>query len=199
MKALFKAGVVALAIASAAVPTLAEAQSRRDRDDRREDRRDRREDRWDRREDRHDRREDRRDRRHDGGPGSWDRREDRWDRREDRWDRREDRWDRREDRWDRRDGWWRGRSEFRDYRGRRNGYYFAPGYGYYRVAPTYYGYGWRRGHTVPHAYRRYVVHDPYFYNLRPAPRGHQWIYLDNDLVLIGITSGVIADIVFDVF
>ena len=167
MKALFKAGVVALAIASAAVPTLAEAQSRRDRDDRREDRRDRREDRWDRREDRH--------------------------------DRREDRWDRREDRWDRHDGWWRGRSEFRDYRGRRNGYYFAPGYGYYRVAPTYYGYGWRRGHTVPHAYRRYVVHDPYFYNLRPAPRGHQWIYLDNDLVLIAITSGVIADIVFDVF
>ena len=52
---------------------------------------------------------------------------------------------------------------------------------------------------MPHAYRRYVVHDPYFYNLRPAPRGHQWIYLDNDLVLIAITSGVIADIVFDVF
>ena len=194
MKALFKAGVVALALTSVAAPTLAEAQSRRDRDDRREDRRDRRED---RREDRWDRRDDRREDRWDRRDG---RRDDRWDRRDDR---RDDRWDRRDDRrhdrWERRDGWWQGRSDFRDYRGRRNGYYFAPGYGYYSVAPSYYGRSWRRGHVVPRDYRRYVVHDPYFYGLRDAPYGHRWVHLDNDLVLIAIASGVIADIVFDVF
>ena len=103
--------LIAATVASIAVPAV-EAQARGP------------EDRYDRREDRRDRREDRRDSRHNGGPR--DRIEDRYDRREDRRDRREDRWDR-----NHRD-WWRGRSEFRGYNGRRNGYYYAPGYGYYR-------------------------------------------------------------------
>ncbi|MDO1560329.1 RcnB family protein [Brevundimonas sp. 2R-24] len=198
MKKLTKAAIVGLVLATTAVPMMAEAQSRDDRRDRREDRRDRREDRWDRREDRWDRREDRRDARHDGG--RWDRREDRWDRREDRWDRREDRWDRREDRWDRNNReWWRGRSEFRHYNGRRSGYWYAPGYGYHRVEPRYYGYRWRRGAVVPYAYRSYYVRDPYFYGLRPAPRGYRWVHVDNDIVLIALATGVIADILFDVY
>src|SRR5690606_3927365 len=111
MKLNLKTGLVALALASVAVPTLAEAQNRRggDRWDRRDDRRD---DRWDRRGDRWDRRADRRDDR-------WDRRQ---DRRDDRWDRRQDR---RADRWDRSNrNWWRGRSDFRDYSGRRSGHYY---------------------------------------------------------------------------
>lgn len=197
MKRFTKAAIVGLALATAA-PLVAEAQPRNY--DRREDRWDRREDRWDRREDRRDRREDRRDRRYDGGPGSWDRREDRWDRREDRWDRREDRWDRREDRWDRNNrDWWRGRADFRDYRGYRNGYWYAPSYGYYRVEPRYSNYHWRRGSVLPYQYRRYYVRDPYYYNLRPAPRGYRWVHANNDILLVALATGVIADALFDIY
>ncbi len=172
--------LAALAAVTVIVPTASTAQNW-----------DRREDRWDRREDRWDRREDRRDSRYDGG---------RWDRREDRWDRREDRWDRREDRWDRRHrDWWRGRAEFRGYAGPRSGYYFAPGYGYYRVAPTYYGRRWSRGAYLPPEFRRYYVRDPYFYGLRPAPRGYAWVHVNNDIVLTALATGVIADVLFDIY
>jgi Ni/Co efflux regulator RcnB len=170
--------LIAATVASIAVPTV-EAQARSP------------EDRYDRREDRRDRREDRRDSRHNGGPR--DRIEDRYDRREDRRDRREDRWDR-----NHRD-WWRGRSEFRGYNGRRNGYYYAPGYGYYRSDPRYHNRRWSRGAYLPQSYRRYYVQDPYFYNLRPAPYGYRWVYVDNDLVLVSIATGLILDVLLDVY
>jgi len=174
--------LVAATVASLAVPAAgAQAQGYYDR----------REDRWDRREDRWDRREDRRDARRDGG---------RRDRREDRWDRREDRWDRREDRWDRRNrNWWRDHRYFRGYNGRRSGYYFAPGYGYYHVEPRYYGRRWNRGHYLPRAYRSYYVQDPYFYGLRPAPHGYRWVYVDDDLLLVSLTTGLILDVLLDVY
>lgn len=188
MKALMKAAAVAIGLITVSAPLTAEAQSRHDRrewrQDRREDRRDfRRDHRQDRREWRHDRRDDRRD----------------W-RRENRYDRRDFRQERRADRWDRRNpNWWRGRADFRDYRGARRGYYYAPSYGYYRVEPRYYGYRWQRGHTLPYAYRSYYVRDPYFYGLRPAPRGHRWVHVNNDIVLIALTTGLIADIVSNVY
>ena len=104
------------------------------------------------------------------------------------------------DRWDRgnRD-WWRGRNEFRGYSGRRNGYYFAPGYGYYRPDARYYGHRWNRGSYLPQSYRRYYVQDPYFYGVRPAPYGYRWVYVDNDLVLVSIATGLILDVLLDVY
>lgn len=135
---------------------------------------------------RHDRREWREDRR------DW--------RRDHRHDRRDWRAERRHDRWDRRDrNWWRGRPEFRDYAGPRRGYWYAPGYGYHRVEPRYHAYRWRRGHVLPPAYRGYYVRDPYYYGLRPAPRGYRWVHANNDILLVALATGIIAEVVFDVF
>lgn len=95
--------------------------------------------------------------------------------------------------------WWRGRSEWRGYNGRRNGYYYAPGYGYYRYDQRYHGRRWGRGAYLPQSYRRYYVQDPYFYNLREAPYGYRWVYVDNDLVLVSIATGLILDVLLDVY
>lgn len=186
MNRMTKAAVVAIALATTAAPMAAEAQSRRD--DRREWRQDRRDD---RREWRQDRRDDRREWRQD-------RREWRQDRRDDRRDWRQD--NRRNDRWDRNNrDWWRGRAEFRDYRGARQGYWYAPGHGYYRVEPRYYGQRWRTGSYLPYAYRSYYVSDPYFYGLPTAPRGHRYVYADGDILLIAVATGLIASVMAGVF
>ena len=131
--------------------------------------------------------------------------QDRGDRRENRRDYREDRRDdrqdfRREQRWDRSNrDWWRGRSDFRDYRGARNGYWYAPSYGYYRVEPRYYGHRWQRGHYLPQSYRNYYVRDPYDYGLRPAPRGYRYVHAGNDIVLIAVATGLIASVLSGVY
>jgi len=181
MNRLTKAAVfgVALAIAAPmAVPTPAEAQSRYDRHD------DRRDFRQDRRDDRRDYRQDRR----------ADRRDFRQDRRYDRRDYRENQ------RWERNNrDWWRGRSDFRDYRGPRSGYWYAPSHGYYRVEPRYHNYRWQRGHYLPPAYRTYYVRDPHVYGLRQAPRGYRYVHAGNDIVLIAIATGLIASVLSGVY
>lgn len=194
MKRLTQAAIVAVAMATTAVPMIAQAQSREDRREWRQDRRD----------DRRDYRNDRRD----------DRREWRQDRRDDRRDYRHDRRNDRRDfrgpppprhvappvRWDRSNpNWWRGRSDFRDYRGARQGYWYAPGRGYYRVDPRYYGHRWTRGSYLPSAYRGYYVNDPYFYNLPPAPRGYRYVHAGSDIVLMAVATGLIASVLYNVF
>lgn len=199
MNRLTKAAVLGLVLATAA-PLAAEAQSRGDR---RENRQDYRED---RRDDRRDFRQERREDRRDWRDGRYEnRREYRQDRRDDRRDfrqeLRDDRQDyRREQRWDRNNrDWWRGRNDFRDYRGARNGYWYAPSYGYYRVDPRYDGYRWQRGHYLPHTYRDYYVRDPYAYGLRPAPRGYRYVHAGNDIVMIAIATGLIATVLSGVY
>lgn len=149
MKSLTKAAIVALALATTATPMIAAAQ----------DRGDRREFRQERREDRREYREDRRDNRQDYRRGEINQRqfqrEQRDDRRDFRQDRRGDRQDyrqdvRRDQRWDRGNrNWYQGRADHRDYRGARNGYWYAPSYGYYRVQPRYYNQSWQRGGYLP--------------------------------------------------
>jgi Ni/Co efflux regulator RcnB len=114
---------------------------------------------------------------------------------------REDRQDMRQaQRWDRNNrNWWRGRSEFNGYNGRRAGFWYAPGYGYRPVARQYANYRWARGAYVPAGYRNFYVQDPYFYGLRPAPYGHRWVYADGNLVLMAMTTGLIADIVMNAY
>src|SRR5690606_3847342 len=185
MNRLTKAAVIALALATTAAPMMAQAQDRHDRREWRQDRRD------DRREWRQDRRDDRREWRQDRREWRQDRRHDRRDWRQDQ--RRHDRWSR-----DNRD-WWRGRPEFRDYRGARNGYWYAPGHGYYRVEPRYYGYRWRTGGYLPSAYRNYYVSDPYFYGLRPAPRGYRYVHAGNDILMIAVATGLIASVMNNVY
>jgi len=190
-----KAALVAVALATTAAPMVASAQ---DRGDRREYRQDRRED---RREFRQDRREDSRDFRQ----GEVNRREFREERRDDRRDFRAERWDDRQDfrrdaRWERNNrDWYRGRSDFRDYRGARSGYWYAPSYGYYRVEPRYDNYRWQRGSYLPRSYRSYYVRDPYVYNLRPAPYGYRYVHAGNDIVLIAVATGLIASVLSGVY
>lgn len=150
---------------------------------------DHREDHYDRREDRRDAREDLRDSLYDGGPA---------DRIEDRIDRREDRRDHREDVRDRANReWWRGRPEFAAFVGPRPGYYFAPGYGYYRVPAPYYRRVWRVGVVLPPPLRHYRVVHPALFRLRPPPPGHAWIHVDNDILLISVATGVIVSAMLD--
>ena len=177
--------LTAAAMAAIAAPSLASAQTgeiRRDRREVEESRRDLQDERRDAlrddgRIDRGERREIQRDRQ--------DLQDDRRELREDRRDFREDRRDdRRADRWDRsRRDWWRGRNEFRGYSGVRQGFWYAPGYGYVRADPRYARRAWRRGDYVPAAYRRYYVNDYGYYGLRAPPPGHRYVYLDNDVVL----------------
>ena len=174
--------LVAATLATITAPVMASAQSRELNNDRRE------------------LREDRRDALRDGVVTRGEARELNRDARELRQDGRDFRNDRRERRWDRNDrNWWRGRSDFRDYSGSRSGYWYAPGYGYYQVDPRYTRYSWRRGGIVPPAYRSRYVTDPYVYGLRPAGRGQRWVYVDNNLVLMSVATGLIAEIVSGAF
>jgi Ni/Co efflux regulator RcnB len=111
-----------------------------------------------------------------------DRVERRDDRRDDRFDRRNDRLD---DRFDRRD----------DRRDARNDRRFRNNHRYYNArSPEF-----RRGHYIPYEYRhrQYVVVDHRGHRLAPPPRGHQWVQVGSDYVLIAITTGLIANIILN--
>lgn len=142
-----------------------------------------------------------------GGQPGWDRNHDGrpdWDRdRDGRWDGRD-----RDGRWD----GYRGGTRFGfgfgyGYPGR--GY--GPGYGYtpgYSYGPGYgYGYPGYGYHRPPlprwHVGQRFygspyvVVGDWYRYHLRRPPYGYHWVRVNNDFLLIGITTGIIADLLLN--
>ena len=134
-----------------------------------------------RRQDARELREDRRDARRDGVVTGREHREIQRDRAELRYDR------------DRADSY-RDRREWRNFRGARQGYWYAPGYGYQRVNPRYRN-AWRQGGYVPAAYRGYYVQDYGYYGLRAPPRGYRWVYADSNFALMALTSGLISEIV----
>ena len=115
-----------------------------------------------------------------------DRRDDRFERRDDRRDDRFDRRnDRRNDRFDRRD-------DRRDARNNRN---FRNNHRYYNArSPEF-----RRGNYIPYEYRhrQYFVVDHRGHRLAPPPRGHQWVQVGTDYVLIAIATGLIANIILN--
>ncbi len=51
---------------------------------------------------------------------------------------------------------------------------------------------WSRGQHVPAWQRKQVVRDYRHYGLKRPGYGQQWVKVDNNYLLIGITSGVIA-------
>lgn len=105
------------------------------------------------------------------------------------------------------------RQERRHYRDQRRHYRPAPSYGYYQPvrpryrAPSYYvpprhyrPHRWARGHHLPRHYygpSYYVDYRPY--RLAPPPYGHHWVRVDNDVVLVALASGLIADAVYGLF
>lgn len=54
---------------------------------------------------------------------------------------------------------------------------------------------WSKGRPLPAQYRRHVVNDYRHYHLRKPPRGYHWVQVDNEFLLIGITSGIISSII----
>lgn len=170
----------AAAIATAAAPMAASAQPGHER----------REDRRELREDRRELREDRRDARRDGYISPREARELRRDRAEVARSRAEVRYNRQ------RAETWRNRAEWRDYRGARSGYWYAPGYGYRSYVR---GAEWRPGRYVPASYRSYYVQDPYYYGLRAPPPGHRWVYADGNFVLMALATGLIASVVANAY
>lgn len=114
-----------------------------------------------------------------------DRRDFREDRRDDRRDFREDRRDDRRDfRHDRRDD----RRDFRHSRNDRQHYY------YNARGPEF-----RRGGYIPYEYRnrQYVVVNHNQHHLHAPPRGHQWVQVGSDYVLIAIATGLIANLILN--
>jgi Ni/Co efflux regulator RcnB len=75
--------------------------------------------------------------------------------------------------------------------------YAAPRY----VAPRgYVSRSWSTGHYLPAPYRsRHYVVDYRAYRLAPPPRGYHYVRVDNHVVLAAIASGLIADVLFDLF
>ncbi len=55
---------------------------------------------------------------------------------------------------------------------------------------------WSRGDRLYRDYRgpRYYVNDWRHYGLRHPPRGYRWVRVDNDFMLVAITTGIIMDI-----
>ena len=55
----------------------------------------------------------------------------------------------------------------------------------------------RHGGRIPPEYRnrQYVVNDWRLHHLNAPPRGHQWVQVGSDYVLIAIATGVIAQLV----
>lgn len=89
----------------------------------------------------------------------------------------------------------------------RGPYYYGYNWGKRYRAPSYYSrpYGyysrsWQVGYTLPRSYygsSYYVDYRPY--GLAPPPYGYRWIRVDNDVFLVAIASGLIADIVSDFY
>lgn len=110
-------------------------------------------------------------------------------------DRRDDRRDFREDRRDdRRDFRQERREDRRDFRADRRDYRHGahPRYYYQARGPEF-----QRGRYIPHEYRsrQYVVVNHHQHRLSAPPRGHQWVQVGSDYVLIAIATGLIANLI----
>lgn len=111
------------------------------------------------------------------------------DRRDDRFERRDDR---RDDRFERRDERFERRHDRRDARN----HYYRDGHRYYYSAR---GPEFRRGRYIPREYRhrQYVVVNHRVHHLYAPPRGHQWVQVGTDYVLIAVATGLIAHIILN--
>jgi Ni/Co efflux regulator RcnB len=73
--------------------------------------------------------------------------------------------------------------------------------GDYRHPKGYQHRAWHKGERLPSTYRTkvYVVEDYPRYELRSPPRGYYWVRVDNDVVLAAIATGVVLEVVSDIF
>ncbi|HEV7719398.1 MAG TPA: RcnB family protein [Arsenicitalea sp.] len=53
---------------------------------------------------------------------------------------------------------------------------------------------WQMGHRFPAGTHYTAVSDYRHYHLRTPPRGQHWVRVNNEYVLVGITTGIISSI-----
>ncbi|PEQ10552.1 hypothetical protein B2G71_21765 [Novosphingobium sp. PC22D] len=60
--------------------------------------------------------------------------------------------------------------------------------------------GWKKGDRFDSrkAANFRVISQPKAYGLKDAPRGYRWVQSDNDVVLVAITSGVVAAVLSNI-
>lgn len=88
----------------------------------------------------------------------------------------------------------------------RHTYYQAPRYVHRDVRIVHrdngyraYGPRWQRGHYLPREYRsqrHMVVNHHYHPQLYQAPRGHQWMQVNGEFLLVAVATGLIAHAIF---
>ncbi|MCU0762021.1 MAG: RcnB family protein [Hydrogenophaga sp.] len=125
--------------------------------------------------------------------------------RDHRAERRDDRRDwRAERRQDRRDWHAERREDRRDWRDDRRHERYQPHPPHYRPARTvhhhhYHARGpeFKRGRYIPREYRhrQYVVVNHHHHRLAAPPRGHHWVQVGGDYVLIAVATGLIANVI----
>ncbi|MBW4331579.1 RcnB family protein [Stakelama sp. CBK3Z-3] len=102
-------------------------------------------------------------------------------------------------RWD--NGWRHdNRYDWRDYRARNRYAYHLPRY----YSPRGWNYGYRRfsiGVTLGSVLfgQNYWIGDPGYYRLPPAYGPYRWVRYYNDALLVDIRSGIVVDVVYDIF
>jgi len=62
-------------------------------------------------------------------------------------------------------------------------------------------YGWRTGERLPQEWRapRHVIARPSVYHLHRPPRGHRWVRVNHDAVLVVSATGIIVEIMPGLF
>jgi Ni/Co efflux regulator RcnB len=90
--------------------------------------------------------------------------------------------------------WWRARPEFHGFYGRRDGFWFIPGIGYWAVPRAYWGHHWGYGEYLPNVFWQYQVADYWDYGLPPPPYGCAWVWVDGGIALIDLSDGYIMDV-----
>lgn len=97
---------------------------------------------------------------------------------------------------------WRSnhRYDWRDYRTRNRHIYRLPRY----YAPRGYDYGYHRfsiGLTIGSILYQdqYWINDPGYYRLPPAYGPYRWVRYYNDALLVDIRSGMVVDVIYDIF
>jgi Ni/Co efflux regulator RcnB len=93
---------------------------------------------------------------------------------------------------------WREHRDWDGYRDWRSGRFHD--YEYFRHG-SHFGHVWRRGERLSPAYYgpSYVVRDYYAYQLPQPPYGCRWVRVDGNVVLAAIATGVVLDVVYNVF
>lgn len=56
--------------------------------------------------------------------------------------------------------------------------------------------GWKHGDHLPPQYWHASEIDWHRYHLRQPPNGYHWVRVDDDFVLVALTTGIILDTVF---